>query len=123
MITLLSKDQATIAKFLKLAKNLRVQLAPPPAIEKPLPDMPVLADADSYPANSDERAILVAELCAHAAKTPTACFGHLLNDKQLAALDKAGVVVARGPGRVLLRTLASWGALAPEGTVLVPDAE
>jgi hypothetical protein len=123
MITLLSKDRATIAKFLKSAKNLGVQLVPPPAVEKPLPDVPVLADADSYPANSDERATLIAELCVHATKAPTACFGHLFNNQQRAALDKAGVVFARGPGLVLLRTLASWGALAPEGSVLAPDAE
>jgi hypothetical protein len=96
-----------------LAKKLGVRLVPPPAAEKPLPDTPVLADADSYPANPDERALLVAELCAHAAKAPTACFGCQLTDKQRAALDNAGVVVAHGPGRVLLRTLASWGALAP----------
>jgi len=83
----------------------------------------VLADADSYQANPDERATFVAELCAQAAKAPTACFGYQLNDKQRAALDKAGVVVAHCPGRVFLRTLASWGALAPGDTVLTPDTE
>ena len=123
MITLLSKDRTTIAMYLKLAKRLGVELAPLPAVAKPLPYAPVLADADSWAADAAERAALVAELCAHAATAPTACFGCLLTDQQRAALDKAGVVVAHGPGRVLLRTLASWSALQPADAVQAPDVE
>jgi hypothetical protein len=107
----------------KLAKRLDVPVASRQVPTELLPDEPVLADADSYPANPDERSELVADLCAHAANAPTACFGYLLTDKQRAALAKAGVVVAHGPGRMLLRTLASWGALEPEDAALAPDSE
>jgi hypothetical protein len=122
-ILILSRDPSVIMMYQKLAKRLNVQVVWRPSPAKPLPDMPVLADADSSPCNPNEREVLVAELCAHAAIAPTACFGYHLQAKQRVAMANAGVVVAHGPGRILLRTLASWGALEPKDAVLEPDAE
>jgi len=122
-ILILSRDAAVIAMYCKLAKRLDVRLVSPSNATTPLPEAPVLADADSYPTNLDERADLGVELCAHAANAPTDCFGYQLSDKQRAGLAKAGVMVAHRPGRILFWGLASWGALSPDGTALAPKLE
>jgi hypothetical protein len=110
-LLLLSRDPATVAKYQKLAGRLGRRLVTRAAMNGPLPEHSVLADCDSVPADARERADLVALLCAHARKAPTACFGYHLNRLQMTTLEKAGVIVARGPGRILLRVLAMWEAL------------
>lgn len=123
-IHLLSKDRAVRALYTKLAARLAVPLITPAFLDAPNAEpAPLLVDADTWPADSTARNRLVNLLCRVAPSVPVACFGYHLTDKQRAALDRAGVVVARGPGRILLRTLACWSALQPAGATLLPDAE
>jgi hypothetical protein len=121
-IALLSKSPATINLFTRLARRLNVRLVLPGA-DEPLPLAALLADADTYPDGPAQRARLVDLLCRYAAHAPVACFGYLLTDPQRTALEEAGVLVSRGPGRSLLRTLALWQALDETDVLLEADEE
>jgi hypothetical protein len=122
-ILLLSRDPAVIALYRKLAERMEAPLVV--AVEgAAVPETaPLLADANTWAADPAQRDRLVRLLCRHAANVPVACFGQMLTHEQRTALDKAGVVTARGPGRTLLRTLVFWGDLEQQGTELEPEPE
>jgi hypothetical protein len=116
-ILLFSKDLVVITQYEKLARQLNAPLkAVPPGTTRVRSRALLLVDADSWPANPQQRSRLVELLCRRAASAPVGCFGYLLTEAQRAALDAAGVHVTRGPGRTLLRTLAFWRKMARAGS-------